>query len=667
MIDFIKEGLTWLAVDLVRNEIQHIIPAMDPEEYPERSGMKYYLDLQLPEFPMSSTFETMITLEGREKPPISSGGALVYEGCSFRLEELLAGQLSISLPLRNSTLLSAVATLTTKYRIHEIVEPALLDKYQPTRTAMRAGLALRDFVGYEHTFFSRYQAEKKQFLTWHPNNKTVSANQREYLYFLLNMNPLPETIKLRIRITRQNGTKEILTKATVSGLRAFQVVCCQVGPAVLALDANVVKYEAWLSDQDDQRFTEVRIYNVDREPQAYERFLLFSNSFGAFDTLRLTGKASEETDVIKNTSRKEREAGKGLDFSELEVISVSENSGVKVSTGYFKNDATTYQDYLRELVLSEVILMETPFGFEAMNLITSNLEYKKDRPGLVERTFELQRTYSDKNYSRMQPAEKQAARSTKWIGVSSKALLDAFGKRTGYLSYERLQKVYVDDGTKVIPYAIKPNIPGDPDYIIPMLESSIAPGSTPYPSAIISRAASFKRNNCDVGYLGSTPTLTIPAGTYGGEGPGDADELAELAFSIQNTQEYANSNGVCELNIVPLHYALLHKIPMDINSKVEGTPQWGPVVDVRVNGVVVIPNTTGHAPPTLRLSDTTYLPGLRTLVFEVEYGNEPFYPCKIKIPTKGVEIYVNKAGFYILDNVQVNSSDEPLTIEIVNP
>ncbi|GLU54464.1 hypothetical protein Dfri01_39250 [Dyadobacter frigoris] len=665
MIDFIKEGLTWLDVDLVRNEVQHIVPALDPEVYPDRTGIKYYLDLDLPEFPMSSNYETLIRLEGREKPPILSAGAYIYQGCSFRLESLLAGQLTITAPLKNNTLLSAVASLTTKYRIREIIEPGLLDNSLPTRTAMRAGLALRDFVGYEHSFFSRYQAVKRQFLTWHPNKKLISPNQREYLDFLLNLADVPQTIKLRVRITRSNGQREVLTKSSISGLRQFQIIRCQVGPQVLELDPDVIKYEVWLSDVNDQRFTETRTFNIDSRKHPFERFLLFSNSFGGFDSMRLLGMATQETDVARNTSRKEREAGKGLDFSELEVISVNENSGIKLSTGFFERDAAVYLDYLRELMLSEVLLLDTDYGFEAVNLITNNLEYSKDRAGLIERSFELERTYSDRNYSRMPAVASIAGRPTKWAGVSPKAVLDSFGKRTGYLSYERLQKIYVDDQTKVVPYAVKPNLPGDPDFIDPMLEASIVPGSTPYPSVLINRTISYKRDNCGTGYLGTAPVINIPAGTYGGEGIGDADELAESKFETFNNQAYANSAGACNINNVPFHFGILHRIPM-FGTKVIDSPDYGPVVALRVNGNVAVSNTTGNNPPTNRLSDATFAPGLYTLVISIEYSSNPLRACKIKIAEKGKEVIVNAPGFVIFENVLIDSLDEPLTIEVTN-
>lgn len=663
-IDLIKEGLTWLDADLVRNKVEHNIPALDPELYPVRAGIRYYVDLKMPEFPLSPVFETMLTLEGREKPPTTIGGAQVYEGCAFRLEEILAGQLTITLPDRAATGLSAIASLTAPYQIAERIEPGLMSQTQPTRYAIRAGLAQRDFASYQHGFFSRYQSERRQFLTWQPDGKKVSPKQREYLYFLLNMAPFTDKINLRMRVTTKTG-QQVVTVSSIEGVRPFQVICAVVGPSALGLGTDADAYEIWFSDDQNRRLTEARTYYIDRRKHPFERFILFSNSLGGFDTMRLLGKASQETDVTKATTRKERPAGKGLDFSELEVIAVTENSGIQLSTGIFEENAAVYADYLRELMVAEVVLMETEYGFEAMNLITDNLKYNEDRPGLVERTFQLKRTYSDKNYSRMPAAAPVPARPTKWMGVSSRAVLNENGKRTGKLTWERLQKVYTDDGSKVIPYAVKVNIPGDPDYIQPWRETSITIGSTPHPSKVITRAIDFSRQGCGEGQLGTAPTVTIPAGMFGGEQPGDADALAEAKFKTYNTQAYANEHGTCEIDNVPVHVAILHKIPMDNDLKVVANGKYGPVVDLRIDGAVMISNTIGQNLPEARLSETTVGTGTKNLVLEVEYSNFPYQACKLRAVGKNKEMTITGPGFYILDNIQIKSTDEPLTIEVI--
>lgn len=665
MIEELKTGLTFQDVDFVRNEVKHIINAPDPDQYPIRNNMKYFLDLEMPEFAMSSSFARVLRLEGREKPPITTGGISVYEGCNFRLEELLAGRLSLTLPERNNTLLSSVVSLTTRYRVREIVEPAIRDQYLSPRYAIRAGLALRDFVGYQHTFFSRSQASKRQFLTWQPTRKTVGAKQREYLYFLLNFTPLPSSVRLRVRYTTALATSTAYTKATITGLQAFQVVCAQAGPLQLQIPVDALSYEVWLADQDNKRLTEVRTYKLDQHQRLSDRHILFSNSFGGFDTLRLVGHAAEQVDVFRTTAKRERETGKGLEFSELHTISISAKSGIKVHTGFFRDDATTYLDYLQELMQAESILLETPYGFEALALENTNLEYKSDDPGLISRSFIFSRTHAEKNYSRLDPVAPAPARATKWVGVSTRTELDANGKRTGYLMFERLRKVYTDDNSPVIPYVMKPNIPGDPDYIAKRLESSIVIGSTPYPNDEISRPSTFRRNDCEVGELGTYPEITISEGQFGGEMPGDANYLAELAWLALNTQEYANNEGTCELNNVPIDYAIFHKIPMDPDLKVSGNGDYGPVVDLRLDGSVIITNTSGAAIPEIRLSPDKHMPGIVDLVMQVTYNNFPFYPCKLRVVGKPVEITVTSPGFYQFQDLQVNTADEPLTIEVV--
>ena len=548
MIDFIKEGMSWLDVDLVRNEVSHIVQAADPDTYPDRAGLRYYLDIEVPEYSQSSTFEQLIRMEGREKPPIISAGAEIYEGCTFRLETLIAGQLTLSKPEKGQSRLSVIASLTSPYLLREIITPEIRDELLPIRVAMRAGLALRDFVVYEHRFFSRYQAQKMQFLTWQPAVKTISPRQEEYLYFLINMSPLPTEINLRVRITYSDAPREVVTKKTIQGLISYQVVCAPVGVAALGLTAsNIIKYEVWLADENQERFTEVRTFVIDASKRRFERFVLFANSLGGFDTLRLLGKSQEETDIAKSTAVKERETGKGLDYSELQIIAVKENSGMQVSTGFFESDQELYVNYLRELFLSECILEDTDFGYEALNLITDNLAYKEDNPGLMERSFQFRRTYSDTNFSRLNPVAPAPARPTSWRGKGNIYLLDAYGKRTGLVKAAILRKYYLDTGLDFIPLTQKANVEGDQAYLFPSPDISVVAGETPFPSAIITRIGTYTRNNCGPGEEGSKVIITIAMAMFGGEKAGDSDILAEAEWSRLNTQQYANLNGSCEI------------------------------------------------------------------------------------------------------------------------
>ncbi|WP_149242577.1 DUF5977 domain-containing protein [Dyadobacter sp. 32] len=548
MIDFLRKGISWLDVDMVRNEVQHIVQAADPATYPDRAGIRYYLDVEVPEYPQATSFKKMIRLEGREKPVKISDGAEIYEGCTFRIEALLAGQMTLTLPEKGQSNLSVVASLTTPYQLREVIEPAIRDQLLTARTAMRAGLALRDFVSYEHRFFSRFQPANMQFLTWQPKVKLIGAAQEEYLYFLVNLTPLPTQINLRVRVTYANGTRAVLTKNTIQSASAFQVVCAPVGPVALGLgDASIIKYEVWLADENMLRFTEVRTYEIDRRRHRFERFILFANSFGGFDTLRLLGKSSEDSDVTRQTAVKERDAAQGIDYSELAIISIKENSGIQVSTGLFERDQEKYLSYLRELMLSECILEDTAHGYEAVNLITGSITYREDNAGLMERSFQFRRTHSDTNFSSLAPVSAAPARATAWRGVGNVYLLDGYGKRTGMVKAAALRKYYTDNGSDVVPLTQKANVEGDKDYLIPSPDPSTVPGSTPFPNAAINRKGTFVKNNCGAAEEGMEAMISIPAGTYGAEKAGISDALAEAAWNQLNTQEYANLYGSCAI------------------------------------------------------------------------------------------------------------------------
>lgn len=546
MIDFIKSGISWLDVDFVRNEVQHIVASPDPTAYPDRSKIRYYLDVEIPEYPQASSFRKLLRLEGREKPVKISNGAQIFEGCTFRLESLLTGQLILAAPEKGQSEMTIITSLTSPYQIREIIEPAIESRLLPSRIAMRAGLSVRDFVGYEQRFFSRFQPINMQFLTWQSKIKLVGPMQEEYLYFLLNLSPLPTKINLRIRLTYANGNRsEVTTKKSLQGVSAFQVVCAPVGPAIIGITSDVVKYEVWLSDENNFRFTEVRTFEIDRRKHHFERTILFANSFGGFDTLRLLGKSTEESDVVRQTTVKEREVSQGLDYSELAIVSISETSGIQVSTGLFERDQANYLSYLRELMLSECILEATPYGYEALNLITNNFSYKDDATGLVERTFQFRRTYSDTNFSALTPVASSPARATAWRGVGNLYLLDAHGKRTGLVKAAALRKYYIDNESDVIPLTQKANVEGDKDYLVPSPDPDIVPGSTPFPNIEILRKGSFTRQNCAPGEDGMEAMIIVPANSFGGEKLSDSDSLAEAEWNRLNTQEYANEHGSC--------------------------------------------------------------------------------------------------------------------------
>ncbi|MBN8827067.1 MAG: hypothetical protein J0I82_33925 [Spirosoma sp.] len=542
--------MAFLPLHFSRNRIEHIIDPADTS-LADRSGLRYYLEVLVPEFSGSSTFKRLVKMPGSEKPPTTSSGSSVYEGAFYQLDELLDGFLENKKPASGATDMAIISTLTMPYMARETVENngvllAASTKAQPNQWLLKAGLSERDFVAWGAVFFTSYMSANRPFLTWQPDNKLVSQQQPEYLAFLLNISPTPATLIRRVRITYRDGSVETVDKGQLSGSQAYQVVCLPCGPTALGLSDQVVRYEVWLADGDRNRISEVRTYTIDRQYRSQERWLLLANSLGGWDTLRLLGEGAETLDTIRTTAELERPAGAPADFAELRVVAVQGTRTLTVSTGYFEQQAAERLRHLDELLLSKEIYLADSRGHQALELLTNTLTDAQDNTDLLARSFTFRLTTPQVNFSTLPAAPAIPARLTAWRGQGVVYMLDSYGKRTGYGRPLKLQKYYPDDNSTFKPITEKPNQPGDADYIPDSFMPEVPAGSTPYPSAAISRPTTFKRSTCTNGDIGDVAIISIAAGKYGSEiSQADADSKAEAEYSQLNTQAYADQYGTC--------------------------------------------------------------------------------------------------------------------------
>ncbi|WP_266364180.1 DUF5977 domain-containing protein [Tellurirhabdus rosea] len=556
MIDALAQNLTFLPLKFSRNRIDHVVDPADTS-LSDRSRLRYYLEILVPEFPQSTAFEPLVKLPGTEKPPVTSGGATTYEGAFFpHINELLDGFLERTKPQSAQSAMSLSASLTMPYCLREWVENdgtpiSGTDKTSAKQHAIKAGLSEEDYAGWGEVFFDRYQQTNRRFLTWQPDRKVVSETSEEYLYFLLNCTPLPTTIRRRVEVTYSDGTAETLTVGSLSGPALYQVACVPAGPAALGLTSlakEATSYRVWLSDGANNRISEVRSFRIDRQYRRAERHLLFSNSLGGWDTLRLVGDGSQSLKTQRLTAQMERPVGAAADYPELRVVYIQGERELVVSTGFFERAAADRLRYLGDLMLSEELYLVTDRGHQPAELATTSLVDAEDNPDLVSRTFTIRLTTPVQNYSNLPASPAQPARPTGWIGINVVHILDSFGKRTGRGRPMKLRKVYLDDYSVVKPLTEKPNVAGDPDYIDSNFVPGVDPGSTPYPSDAISRMGEFVRTNCPTGQVGGPALIEIAAGRWGGESPGDANVLAEAEWQSLNTQAYANQHGSCTLS-----------------------------------------------------------------------------------------------------------------------
>lgn len=552
MIDSLATDLIFQPMNPSRNRIQHNIIAADPTYYPDRTGLKYLLKIRVPESAGSSDFIDLITIPAREKPPVVDGITTRYDGAIFTINHLLDGILQRQKPTFRQPHLSVIAKLAMPYTLIEYVEDdgSNISTSSPiSKWLIKSGFNESDYDQWGSRFFSVYLAETRKFLTWQPDNKRITPTQEEYLYFLLNFTPTPSTVKLRVLATFTDATQTLYTPLTLNAIQFGQIVCVPVGAYIIG--ANPAKtlhsYQVWLSNEDNDRLSEVRTYYLDRRIAAQERYLLFNNSFHTYDTLRLTGASIETLKVQRYTAYRERPSYLPPEFTEFFVVDRAADRELIVSTGFFERNVANQLRYTDEVLMAEEWYLLTDRNHEPLELLTNTLVDHQDNPDLVARQLTFRYVRQEKAHSRLPIAPAYASRPTYWKAVGITYLLNAFGKRTGYVRANRIALSYTDDNTSVFPYTEKVNTPGDPDYVAEYIDTNITPGSTPFPNVLISRAGTFNRVGCPPNHYGGPATIVVAAGKYGGESAGIADASAEAEYTLLNTQDYANTYGTCIL------------------------------------------------------------------------------------------------------------------------
>ena len=397
MIDALAENLSFLNLKFSRNKLTHIVAAADPA-LTSRVGLKYLLTLLVPEFPFSANFEELHTSEGREAP-VEGAGVQVFAGAEFRYNAgrngKLDGLLSYEKPRFRQESIGVSLRQTTAYCLREEVQggaPAVDTSVTGGKLyAIKAGLANEDFYAFGENFWKSWQAEKRQFLTWQPDYKRVRAAQEEYLYFLVNFTPTPTELRLRVRTIGADGQGgAAVTARSIANPLLYSVLSLPVGLSSLGLATpldDVTAYEVWLANEANARVSEVRRYVLDRHYEPNDRALLFVNSLGGWDTLRLTGQAQQTLKVAQQTAEVERPARAGVDFSELKIVSIEGERDITVGTGYFRRQSAEYLRYLDELLLSEQVYLVTDKGHRPLQLTKASLVDAYDDAELVARTF----------------------------------------------------------------------------------------------------------------------------------------------------------------------------------------------------------------------------------------------------------------------------------------
>lgn len=645
MIDPLKKYLTFTPLVFTGNPVTHFV-APAPYTLSERESLRYFLDIYAPQNSQSPAFEKITTLEGREKPPAppfdTSDGVtfLVNAGKNGLLDSILASPK----PAYQQSGISVVSTLTTPFYLTEKIQGGAplqnTSVQRPVLWAYKGGLSGFHHTAYSSVFFTQHLEQNRAFLTFQPKKKFIGPAQEEYLYFLLNFSPLPQEVRVRVLITHQDGTQELLTRQTLARLITNQVLCLPVGPGALSLH-GVRSYKVWLSDQADHRLSEIREFVVDYSTYVTDSYIIFANSLGTFDTVRFTGQRL-------TTIRAEKEFYTAVDEdfqTRVKVLSGSITQEYILNTGYIGRDVSAVTNYLSELVYSSEHYLVTASGHLPVTLHQDEyVSGQSDPAELIYHEFIFQDALVSESFSVLPAVTPAQTRPTSYLPIDLFYLLRPDGYRSGHIKGARLKQIYADTLEDVLPLRIKPNVEGDPDYIEPFYEESVA-GTTPFPSAEINRPGTYKRQTCTGITVPGYATIVIAEGAFGGETADQANGLAEAEYHRTNTQQYADEYGVCHEGPwiyeqeVPAGYAFFKINLVNSSYVANAISKWNDATtELKGNGWFVWgPNQS---------PSDVYPSGKWDILLPTDWGTSKPWRFSIYSASSRVRIFVNGENIY---------------------
>ncbi|MCU0336343.1 MAG: DUF5977 domain-containing protein [Sediminibacterium sp.] len=564
-MDEILAGLKHLPLKLTRNKLTIHIDAATPTN-PIRSGMLTYAEIYVPEAYQSPNYILVSKRMGSEKPVSILSGLPFYYGTDFDIEKILDGKVSYCPPNLKINEIQLCPTLTVPYKVRSYIEKDRqiivgTEQNSTTEFALKGGLKADDFAGWKDEFFTTYFNEKLPFLTNSSSEKEISRDQPEYLYFLVNIFPKPTTLKLRITLYFNDGTDDIFTIKTVQNVEQYSVYSIPAGFSNLGLEIHenivkkIVSYELWVSNQDDKRISEVRTFTLDERYYRNDRYIVFSNSLGGYDTMRVTGVGRETLKVTKQSGERELESNYLPSSSDIFVTGIEGRPETTINTGFLDADATAY---LAEILFSEDIYILTKDGLVPVILVDDSLMTIEDNVDLTSRNLTFTHAKKETAFSALPVAPTVATRELRWEPSGPYCVYSPdTGLSTGFQGATTLTLVYADNGEPVKGVPPKNNTPGTEGYVPPQISSACGNNYAPFKNVSIARLGTYRKNDC-VGGFGDFANIVVSANLYGGLTQAEADNRAEAHWNFLNTQEFANQNALC---IASPEFYTLNPIP----------------------------------------------------------------------------------------------------------
>lgn len=240
--------------------------------------------------------------------------------------------------------------------------------------------------------FWEWLCQKQKFLSFSPDSKTISKRQPEKLYYIV-MKAGISQIKITIKIYYSDGTNsgnQIAATLTANQYRIYELL---VGYGMLnignyAPSKTVTSYDVWVADQNNAVISEIKSFFVDADYYEINRYFMYRNSLGVFETFWATGKGSKEVAIDKEFITVPVSADYALDERALKQSSSERAVTYQCNTGFKTRDMINYAPEFLES--PDVYVLDKLYAYP-VNILAGDYSLEVDKEGIyhVDFTYEF--------------------------------------------------------------------------------------------------------------------------------------------------------------------------------------------------------------------------------------------------------------------------------------
>ncbi|KOY86037.1 hypothetical protein AD998_07660 [bacterium 336/3] len=264
-----------------------------------------------------------------------------------------------------------------------IVGPAFTNNYTHSFTALRGGLPKEVFAQDSNFFAYMGFNGNQKLLTHQPLRKSsVSPENPEFLAFYTAT--WGGTITRNTTVYYTDGTSDIFTDAFAKSGDVITCIRCKLTDVPYDEQKEVLEYHVFFTD--GTRTTRLQIFEVDHSFRRQERFFIFENSLGGWDTLRCFGEQESEANVMQEMASdySGNYLANNILKTDMFVYDSSISNEHEVNTGYYP---ASYVAYLREFMLSKNKYLVISNKLYPVVLTSKKIKYANDEKNLKAASF----------------------------------------------------------------------------------------------------------------------------------------------------------------------------------------------------------------------------------------------------------------------------------------